>query len=291
MDAFGPLVSTAWLGDHLGDPSVRVIDVRWYLDPERNGRAAYAAGHIPGALFLDIDEDLAAPGGKRGGALGRHPWPEATQVERVMSAVGIDASMTVVAYDDQSGAIAARLWYVLRSYGHDAVAVLDGGIVKWVAEAREVSSSAPIVAPRPFGARRDSYAVVTKHEVVARGNETLLIDARAPERYRGESEPIDPVAGHIPGAVNVPYASNLTSDPVPVMKPREELRAIYSRVGADARPTIAYCGSGITSCHTLLALAAAGLSGRLYAGSWSEWSSDPARAVETGDPHAPLRST
>ena len=150
---FGPLVSTEWLSEHLAAPDLRIVDVRWYLDPARKGREAYRAGHIPGALFLDIDGDLAAPGGMRGGPLGRHPWPPPEQVERVMSAAGIDERTRVVAYDDQSGAMAARLWYLLRAYGHDAVAVLDGGIPKWQAEARPIDTTTTFPTPAVFRAR------------------------------------------------------------------------------------------------------------------------------------------
>jgi len=278
-----PLVSTEWLAAHRGDADLRVVDVRWYLDPSRRGHDAYLAGHVPGAVFMDIDRDLAAPGGARGGSLGRHPWPDAQQVERVMGAAGIGNATTVVAYDDQAGAIAARLWYVLRAYGHERAAVLDGGIVRWKAEGRPLEASEVRVAPARFQARLRPGSVLTKMEVAARPAGSLLLDARARERYRGDSEPIDPQAGHIPGATNAPFSANLTSDPAPVLRSPDELRARYAGLGADRREPIVYCGSGVTACHDLLALEVAGLKGKLYAGSWSEWSSDPALPVEKGD--------
>jgi thiosulfate/3-mercaptopyruvate sulfurtransferase len=282
--AVGALVSTDWLDAHRGDPDVRVADVRWYLDPQRKGIDAYRAGHVPGAVFLDVDRDLAAPGGARGGPLGRHPWPSAEQVERVMSAIGVGPTTTVVAYDDQAGAIAARLWFVLHAYGHDRAAVLDGGIVKWQAEGRGIETAEPHVAPSAFRAQPRPGLVLTKDDVKARRAGTPLLDARAPERYRGDAEPIDPRAGHIPGAANAPFSGNLTPGPTPTLRAAAELRERYAALGAAEREPIVYCGSGVTACHDLLALHVAGLGGRLYAGSWSEWSSDPALPVETGEP-------
>jgi thiosulfate/3-mercaptopyruvate sulfurtransferase len=278
----GPLVSTEWLAAHAADPDLRIVDVRWYLDPARRGEDAYRAGHIAGAVFMDVDGDLAAPGGARGGTLGRHPWPSAVQVERVMSAAGIGPATRVVAYDDQAGAIAARLWYLLRAHGHEAAAVLDGGIVKWQAEGRPLTTAKPVVTPVVFRAWPVPGAVLTKAEMIARPADALVLDARAPERYRGEVEPIDPRAGHVPGAANAPFSANLTQDAAPVLRPSAELRAHYASLGAERETPIVYCGSGVTACHDLLALDVAGLRGRLYAGSWSEWSSDPALPAETG---------
>ena len=276
------VVTTDWLAAHLHEPDLRVVDVRWYMDPSRRGRDAHLAGHIPGASFLDMDEDLSAPGGGRGRPVGRHPWPGPEQVARVMSRAGIGADTRVLAYDDQAGAIAARLWYLLRAYGHDAVAVLDGGIAKWTAEGRPLEAGPLASAPAPavFAARPREGWVLDKAEMGRRPG--LVLDARAAERYRGETEPVDPRAGHIPGARNAPFAGNLTSGPVPVFRPPAELRARYADLGADREVPVVYCGSGVTACHDLLALELAGLGGRLYPGSWSEWSADPSLPVATG---------
>jgi thiosulfate/3-mercaptopyruvate sulfurtransferase len=278
-----PLATTEWLAAELAAPDLRVADVRWYIDPARRGRDAYQAGHIPGAVFLDMDTDLSAPGGGRGLPSGRHPWPGKDQVERVMSAAGIGPGVRVVAYDDQAGAMAARLWYLLRAYGHDAVAVLDGGLPKWTAEGRPLETQAVAAPPASFIARPREGWVLDKAAMVREGPRSLVLDARAAERYRGGSDPIDPRAGHIPGARSAPYRSNLTDDPLPVFRAPEELRSRYAKLGAEGAAPIVYCGSGVTACHNLLALELAGLRGRLYAGSWSEWSADGALPIATGD--------
>jgi thiosulfate/3-mercaptopyruvate sulfurtransferase len=272
------LVSTEWLSGRLGDEGVRVVDVRWYLDKTRRGRDAYAAGHIPGAVFFDLDHDLSAP--VVDASRGRHPWPSEELVSRVMGRAGIGAGTQVVAYDDQAGAIAARLWYVLRAHGHDDVALLDGGFTKWVGEGRPVETAVATPKPATFVARLRPGAIVSKADVAA--GQPLVLDARAAPRYAGESEPIDSRAGHIPGARNAPYAGNLSSDRFPVFRSPAELRAGYEALGAGREEPVVYCGSGVTACHDLVALHVAGLSGRLYPGSWSEWSADPALPVETG---------
>lgn len=277
------IVTTDWLAGEIGTASLRVVDVRWFLDPRRRGRDAYLAGHIPGAVFMDVDTGLSAPGGGRGKAAGRHPWPSAETVSAAMGAAGIGPETRVVAYDDQSGAVAARLWYVLRAHGHDAVAVLDGGIGKWQAEGRPLEAGDVTVPPAPFTARLRPGWIVDKAGMTARDPLTPVLDARAGERYRGEQEPVDPRAGHIPGAASVPYAGNLTGGAVPVFRPAPELRARFAAAGAEGREPIVYCGSGINACHDLLALELAGLRGRLYPGSWSEWSADPALPAATGE--------
>jgi thiosulfate/3-mercaptopyruvate sulfurtransferase len=276
------LVDTGWLAEHLLDPDVRVVDARWYLDPARKGRDAYRAGHIPRAWFVDLDTDLSAPGGGRGAPGGRHPWPSEPQVARVMGGIGVGPGVRVVAYDDQAGAIAARLWYVLRAHGHDAVALLDGGLAKWLAEGRPLTTEVPEIARAEFTARLRPGFVVDRTEMVAGPEGRLVLDARAPERYRGEAEPIDPRAGHIPGATNAPFAANLTEGVLPVFRTPAELRRHYESLGAKDREPVVYCGSGVTACHDLLALHRAGLRGRLYPGSWSEWSADASLPLETG---------
>jgi thiosulfate/3-mercaptopyruvate sulfurtransferase len=233
-------------------------------------------------VFFDVEIDVAAPGGGRGGPMGRHPWPPAEQVARVMSRAGIGDATRVVAYDDQSGAVAARLWYLLRANGHDAVSVLDGGIRKWIAETRPLETTVTEPVPEHYTPRPRPGWVVTKSEMVQPDPARLVLDARASERYRGEVEPIDPRAGHIPGARSAPFTENLTTDTVPVFRSGAELHARYDALGASAAEPVVYCGSGVTACHDLLALAVAGLRGRLYAGSWSEWSSDPALPIEKG---------
>jgi thiosulfate/3-mercaptopyruvate sulfurtransferase len=278
----GPLVTTEWVAARVGAPELRIADVRWYLDPAKKGREQYLAGHLPGAVFFDVDADLAAPGGARGGALGRHPWPPPEQVARVMSRAGIGERTQVVAYDDQGGAIAARLWFLLRVHGHADVAVLDGGIAKWKAEGRPLETAEPRVAPEHFEPRFDAARVLSKAQLLALvgSGDALLLDARAPERYRGETEPIDPRAGRVPGARNAPFSGNLGAGAL-FLEP-EALRRRYAELGAAEREPIVYCGSGITACHDLLALEIAGLRGRLYAGSWSEWSSDETLPLEKG---------
>ena len=277
-----PLVSADWLATHLSDGDLRVADVRWYLDPARKGIDAYRAGHIPGAVFFDVETELAAPGGRRGGALGRHPWPQPQQVSLVMGRAGIGPETFVVAYDDQAGAVAARLWFLLRAHGHDRVAVLDGGLPAWTSRGYPTTTQPATPAAAAFNARLRPGWVVGKDEMVAEHAQQLVLDARAGERYRGEREPIDPRAGHVPGAKSAPFGGNLSEGPLPVFRTPAELRERYAALGAEQQEPIVYCGSGVTACHALLALDVAGLKGRLYAGSWSEWSSDPALPVETG---------
>jgi thiosulfate/3-mercaptopyruvate sulfurtransferase len=200
-----------------------------------------------------------------------------------MGAAGIGPGIRVVAYDDASGSVAARLWYLLRAHGHDDVAVLDGGFAKWVAEGRAVTTDEPEAAPAAFTGRLLSGFVVDKAEMRAVHRRRLVLDARAVERYRGETEPIDPRKGHVPGAKSAPWTGNLTAGPPGVFLPPEALRRRYAELGAADEEPIVYCGSGVNACHDLLALRLAGLSGTLYAGSWSEWSSDPSLPAATGD--------
>jgi thiosulfate/3-mercaptopyruvate sulfurtransferase len=279
----GPLVTTEWLASRLRDASLRIVDVRWYLDPSRRGIEAYRSGHVPEAVFMDLDADLSAPGGRPGGPLGRHPWPSQEQVSTVMGRAGIAAETLVVAYDDQAGATAARLWYVLKAHGHDRVAVLDGGIAKWKAEGLPIETQTVVPVATRFAAETRDGFVVSKAEVAALAPGRLVLDARVAERYRGDIERVDPRPGHIPGARNAPYIANLTPGPCPVFQGPEALRRQYVALGADVSEPIVYCGSGVTACHDLMALEIAGLRGRLYAGSWSEWSADPSLPAARGD--------
>ena len=279
------LVTTEWLAGHLGAPDLRVADVRWYIDPARRGRDAYRAGHIPGAVFLDMDVDLSAPGGGRGRPAGRHPWPGSEQVARVMSAAGIGPGTQVVAYDDQAGAIAARLWYLLRAYGHDAVAVLDGGLTKWTAEGRPLeTATADCPRPRRSWRARARGGSSTRRRWCARAR-GLSSSTRAPARGIAASPiPSIPAPATSRARAAPPTRRTSPSGPVPVLRPPAELRARYDALGADGEPPIVYCGSGVTACHDLLALELAGLpGGRLYAGSWSEWSADAELPLATGE--------
>jgi thiosulfate/3-mercaptopyruvate sulfurtransferase len=265
----GPLVSARWLAAHRAD--VLVADVRWYLDG-RSGRDAYAAGHLPGAVFVDLDRALADPPSAQ---RGRHPLPRPERFAAELGALGIPDGATVVAYDDSFGLSAARLVWMLRRIGQPA-ALLDGGLQAWVAASAQALDREPVVlpavvrTPRPWPAA----ALADIDEVAA--TDAPLLDARAPERYAGEVEPIDPRAGHIPGARSVPFAGSLREDGT-FLEP-ERLRARFQ-----GRAGIAYCGSGVSACHLLLAHEAAGLGpGRLFPGSWSQWSSDPTRPIQTG---------
>lgn len=268
-----PIISTSELHDLLASGDVTVLDVRYRMGGPP-GPAEYAAGHVPGAAYVDLDEDLAsAPG-----AGGRHPMPEPEVFVAAMRRAGVSASRQVVVYDDWAGHAAARAWWLLRHYGHPSVRVLDGGWSAWVSSGGAVSTAAVSPTPGDFDGRPGAMPVVEASGVL---DVDVLVDARAPERYRGETEPIDPVAGHVPGAVNVPTAANL--DEAGRFRPADELRSAYAVVGAvPGADVAAYCGSGVTACHDILAMELAGVSAALYPGSWSGWISDPERPVETG---------
>jgi thiosulfate/3-mercaptopyruvate sulfurtransferase len=282
MTKFGPLVSPEWLHEHIGDPNLRVIDFRWYLSG-RQGRDAYLKEHIPGAVFVDMDAIT-------GTGDGRHPLPTKAQFEQEMRRAGISAGTRVVVYDDAGGSIAARLWFLLGWFGHRAQAVLDSGLQGW----REpVETMVPMVAPGDFKARMPDRARVVDYEKVKgfakggprrAGAKPVLLDARVGERYRGEREPIDPKAGHIPGAISAPWIDNLDSEAR--FKPPDELRKRYAELGVDAeRGAVAYCGSGVNSCHIILALELAGFTNaRLYPGSWSDWSNRDLPVATGGEP-------
>jgi thiosulfate/3-mercaptopyruvate sulfurtransferase len=276
-----PLVDAGWLSTHLD--SVVVADARWYLDG-RSGREGYRSGHVAGAVWIDLDTVLAGPPSVRSG---RHPLPAPEAFAAGLGAAGIGDDDIVVAYDDSGGTSAARLVWLLRILGSPA-ALLDGGLAVWPGprrtgdEARRQVSRSVVPWPRERLATIDEISSVVAGRVVPGRQESILVDARAPERYRGETEPIDPRAGHIPGAVNLPFAENLGPDGR--FLGADQLRDRFARAGIEeGAQVIAYCGSGVTACHDLLALEAAGLgSGRLYPGSWSEWSADRGRPAATG---------
>jgi thiosulfate/3-mercaptopyruvate sulfurtransferase len=267
----GPLISVAGLHERLGH--VTVLDVRYRMGGPP-GPAEHAAGHVPGAAYVDLDTDLAAPPGDRG----RHPLPASSVFVAAMRRAGVSASRPVVVYDGWAGHAASRAWWLLRHHGHPDVRVLDGGWSAWVAAGHPVEGGPVEVAPGDFDGRPGSMPVVRAEQVLG---VDVLVDARAGERYRGETEPIDPVAGHVPGAVNVPTSANLAPDGC--FRPAAELRAVYAAVGAvPGADVAAYCGSGVTACHDLLAMEVAGVRAALYPGSWSEWVTDPAHPVATG---------
>ena len=259
-----------------------IVDCRFDLHQEDWGREQYRAAHIPGAVHASLNDDLA---GERTPASGRHPLPSIDALASTFSRLGIDATTQVVAYDQDAGLFASRLWWSLRYLGHEAVALLDGGWAKWIREGRPTQSGDESRHARTFVPRARATMTVGVDEVAARlgQRDTLLVDARGPERFEGRSEPLDRVAGHIPGATNHFYRWNLTDEGT--LRPAAELRDAYTALLAGRSPeeAIAYCGSGVSACHNLLAMEHAGLHGtRLYVGSWSEWSKDPDRPVETG---------
>lgn len=286
VDLDGALASCDWLAAHLGEEGLRVLDVRW-APAGPSPRQRYEAGHVPGALFVHLDADLSRPGGP-----GRHPLPDEAAFAARLSAWGVAEETRVVAVDDGAGAIAARLWFMLRLAGHARAAVLDGGMAAWRAGGRPVEAGpGRPVPPAPLRRLAFDRARLADREEIARrvvaaprGEGPLLLDARAAERYRGEVEPLDPRAGHVPGAVSAPYPGSLRAADDPRFLPPAALRARFAALGAETRETIASCGSGVTACHHLLALEVAGLPpGRLYVGSWSDWCSDPAAPVATGE--------
>jgi thiosulfate/3-mercaptopyruvate sulfurtransferase len=276
-----PLIDALALETHLGDAAWVVVDCRFNLLDPAAGRAAYARGHIPGARYADLDRDLAR---RPAPHEGRHPLPRAADLAARFGAWGIDHRTTVVAYDDGSGAIAARLWWLARSIGAARSLVLDGGFGAWLEAGLQVETQDPRVTPTTFAPRPTADAVLETSEVEAwQRAGGLLVDARAEPRYRGEQEPIDPVAGHVPGAANRPFSASLSATGrfKPAAQLRDELGALLD--GRAPEQVAAMCGSGVTACHLLLALEVAGLRGaKLYAGSWSEWIRDPARPVRTG---------
>jgi len=277
MAARSPIISASGLVERLDDPWLRVIDVRWVLGSPGRGRQAYDAGHIPGAIFLDVDSDLVAPDGP-----GRHPLPSPAEFRARLGAVGIGSEHEIVAYDDVGGWVAARLWWMLDDLGHARVAVLDGGFPAWVAEGLAVTTNVPSYPPARLELSDRWSKTIDRAGVVDGLGRMVLLDARAAARYRGETEPIDPVAGHIPTARNAPTDGNLGPDGR--LLPASELAARFRALGVDDSgssdssdssdgPVVTSCGSGVSACFTSLAMRIAGLPDPiLYPGSYSDWS-------------------
>ena len=274
------LISTDVLAKHLVDTSWLIADCRYNLNDETWGRIQYESSHIPGAVFVDVAHDLA---GERTGTNGRHPLPAVEDMAATFGRLGIADDVQVIAYDQEAGAFASRLWWMLRYLGHDAVAVLDGGFAKWTRDGRPVYSGVETRRPAVFTPRLRKEMRVTVDETIGHLDDpsVLLIDARSPDRYAGKPDPLDTIYGHIPGARNRYYRHNVTE--TGTMRSGRELKTDFEKIlaGSPASQAVMYCGSGITACHNLLAMEHAGLHGaRLFAGSWSEWASDSSRPVE-----------
>lgn len=281
---YSTLVSTDDLARHLGDPNWVVVDCRFTLTDPEAGRQAYLKGHIPGACYAHLDEDLSAPIGP---GSGRHPLPDVNALTERLCRWGIGVNKQVVVYDDAFGAMAVRLWWLLRWLGHPGVALLDGGWPKWVREHRPTTQE--VCAAECKGAcaslpERSMYATADEVMAASASGSRLILDARPERRFSGEYEPLDPVAGHVPGAVNWNFEENLDLDGTYL--PPEALRENYQALLKGRAPSevIHMCGSGVTACHNILAMEVVGLSGsRLYVGSWSEWITDPSRPIALGE--------
>jgi thiosulfate/3-mercaptopyruvate sulfurtransferase len=278
-----PLIEPEDLARHIDDPAIVVVDCRYDLFDPSAGRRDYDIAHVPGARYADLASDLSRAPGPRDG---RHPLPDRAEFARRLGALGIDAGSEVIVYDEGSGAVAARLWWMLGWIGHERCRLLNGGLRAWTLAGQALERSTV-----QWQAGNYQLADVSRERVIDSGalpeflrRGGLLIDARAPTRFRGEQEPIDPVAGHVPGAMNVPFSANL--EPGGRFLEPDALRGLYGPLlaGREADQVAAMCGSGVTACHTLLALSIAGYgAARLFAGSWSEWIRDPARPVAHGD--------
>jgi thiosulfate/3-mercaptopyruvate sulfurtransferase len=261
------LISTEELVERYTHGDVRIIDCRWYLDEPDKGRSEYHRGHLPGAAYASLDTDLSAAHGP-----GRHPLPSPDAFAATLTQFGITESTPVVAYDDRGGAIASRLWWMLTNQGHTATSVLDGGLQAWTTTGHATTTEEPIFTDGSFGTR-PWRGVVDRDAVASRGRDVILVDARSIERYRGDEEPVDAKAGHIPGAISLPQTDNLSED-LSFLSPMA-LRSRYSLAGfAEDSDVVVHCGSGVTACHNILAMAVAGFNQTsLYVGSWSDWSS------------------
>jgi thiosulfate/3-mercaptopyruvate sulfurtransferase len=278
-----PLITAAELALHVEDPDWCIVDCRFALNDTDRGRRDYAASHMPNSVYAHLDNDLSGP--VVAGETGRHPLPRPESFAASLEAWGIDPDVSVVVYDDCDASISARLWWMLRWVGHRRVSVLDGGWAAWIEMGGQTTDEPGRRQPRVYQADPDPSMLVGCGEVeeIRCASGWLLIDSRTAERFRGESEPIDPVAGHIPGAINAAFTANL--DAQGRLLSAATLRSRFTEILGAVEPeqAVFYCGSGVTAAHNLLALAVAGIEGaRLYPGSWSEWIADPRRAVARG---------
>lgn len=279
MTTYRTLIDTGSLAGLAGRTNLVLVDCRFELANPDAGERAYREAHIPGAVYAHLDRDLA---GTKTGTNGRHPLPDPLALAATFGRLGIDASVQVVAYDQDSGMFASRLWWMLRWMGHEAVAVLDGGFAAWLRAGLPMSVGAEANPPRSFAGVPNGSMVTDAAGAQHAAKSGRLVDARSPERFRGDVEPIDRVGGHIPGAVNRFFQTNLSEGR---FLSGEALRASLeaSLAGVSGRDVVCYCGSGVTACHNLLSMEHAGMTGaRLYPGSWSEWSADPNRPIERG---------
>jgi thiosulfate/3-mercaptopyruvate sulfurtransferase len=279
---YNTIVSAATLAEHLDDARWVIFDCRFSLADPEAGVAAYREGHVPNARYAHLDRDLSSA---ITASSGRHPLPDFGLLAEKLDRWGVGNDSQVVVYDDAGGSFAGRMWWLLRCLGHDAACVLDGGIAQWQKEQRALSAAEPALTPSVFKPQRRHAQWLDTAQLQSRlqNHEIILLDARAPERYRGEQEPVDPVAGHVPGALNHPWKLNLDADGL--FLSAGQLRARFSALLDDTPPeqVVHICGSGVTACHNLLAMEIAGLSGsRLYPGSWSEWIRDPKRPTAQG---------
>lgn len=269
----GPLIDVHRLARRIDEPRTRIADVRWYLTDPGQGWTEFREGHIPGAVFVDLDVDLSAPEGH-----GRHPLPQPSDFTNTLGRLGFSRDDDIVVYDSAGGGVAARMWWMLRSILHPSVAVLDGGFPAWKAAGYPISTELVMLDAVGYPTAERWIGTVDLEHIRRHMGKATLVDARAGERYRGESEPVDPRAGHIPTAQNVPFSENL--DEEGRLLPPDRLRA---RLGMLTQESIVYCGSGVNACHHVLAAEVAGLPAPLlYPGSWSDWSSRPDTEAATG---------
>jgi len=281
---FNTLISVDGLLKYLSHPNWKIVDCRFWLENPSKGQKDYLVSHIPGAFYADLDKNLSGP--IVPGETGRHPLPGIKEFSAFLGSLGIDNQTQVVAYDDRGGMIAARLWWLLNWLGHNQVAVLDGGFTKWIKVGAPVADEIPKAINKVFAPQVNPQMIITHNEILDRFGDSryLLVDSRAPERYRGEMEPIDPVAGRIPGAVNYFWKDNLDSEDSFQLK--DILRGRFSNLIGNITPqnVTYYCGSGVTSAHNVLAMFHAGLGmSKIYVGSWSHWIADNDRPILSGE--------